>query len=60
MREPRITARKYEGDDAYSWAVFVDDHPFVTGISRSQVPYYKKRALEAWREKQLGKRSLRS
>lgn len=41
MKKPKITARKYMGDDAYSWAVFVDGRPAVTGLSRSQVAYYK-------------------
>lgn len=39
---PKITARKYMGDDAYSWAVFVDGRPAVTGLSRGQVAYYRK------------------
>lgn len=51
----RITARKYEGDDAYSWAVFVDGRPLVTGLSRREVPYYKKQAEEL-----LAKRETRS
>lgn len=42
----RITARKYQGDDAYSWAVFIDGVPMVTGLSRREVPYYKKQAAE--------------
>lgn len=42
MRKPKITARKYMGDDAHSWAVFVDGRPAVTGLSRSQVAYFKK------------------
>lgn len=37
----RITARKYGGDDAYSWAVFIDGQPFVTGLTRREVSYYK-------------------
>ncbi len=39
--KPKITARKYQGDDLYSWAVFVNDRPVITGLSRSEVPYYK-------------------
>lgn len=31
------------GDDRYSWAVFLDDRPIVTGLSRAEVPYWKKR-----------------
>lgn len=38
----RVTARKYQGDDAYSWAVFLDGQPRMTGLSKSEVPYYKK------------------
>ena len=52
MSKPkRVTARKYMGDDLYSWAVFIDGRPFVTGLGRSEVPYYKEQA-----EKQLTKR----
>lgn len=40
----RITARKYMGDDLYSWAVFIDGRPFVTGLGRTEVPYYKTQA----------------
>jgi hypothetical protein len=41
-------ARKYAGDDAYSWAVFVvgEQLPRVTGLHRSEVDYYRKQ-LEA-------------
>lgn len=42
----KITARKWDGDDAYSWAVFIDGKPMVTGLSRREVPYYKKQAAE--------------
>ena len=42
----RIKARKYVGDDLYSWAVFIDARPWVTGLGRSEVPYYKRRAQE--------------
>ncbi len=36
----RITSRKYMGDDAYSWAVFLDGRPAYTGLSKGQVRYY--------------------
>lgn len=49
----RITARKYQGDDLYSWAVFIDGRPFVTGLSRREVPYYRAEA-----EKILEKRGV--
>jgi len=44
---PRITARKYLGDDAGSWAVFVDGLPFVAGLTRPEVAYYKRQAQES-------------
>ena len=37
----KITARKFEGDDAYSWAVFVDGRPVYSGLTKREVPYYK-------------------
>lgn len=42
----RIKAKKHEGDDAYSWAVFIDNSPWVTGLHRSEVKYYKQLAME--------------
>ena len=42
----RVTARKYEGDDKYSWAVFIDGRPFVTGLGQSEVDYYKRSAYK--------------
>lgn len=42
----RITARKYQGDDAGSWAVFIDGKPMVTGLTRREVPYYKSEAAK--------------
>ncbi len=41
-----VTARKYLGDDAYSWAVFLDGRPVVTGLSIREVPYWKRRIAE--------------
>lgn len=48
----RITARKYQGDDSYSWAVFVDGRPRMTGLSKSEVPYYKKECLKIFLKKE--------
>lgn len=45
MNKPKITAKKYMGDDSASWAVFVDGRAVVTGLTKSEVPYYK-RTLE--------------
>jgi hypothetical protein len=43
-RKIKVTARKYGGDDLYSWAVFRSDQarPVVTGLGRSEVAYYKR------------------
>ncbi len=38
----KITAKKYGGDDSYSWAVFHKGVPAMTGLSRSEVDYYKR------------------
>ena len=46
MPKPRVTARKYQGDDRASWAVFIDGVPYVTGLTRPEVSYYKKQAQE--------------
>jgi hypothetical protein len=40
-----ITAKKYMGDDMYSWAVFVKGRPVMTGLSRGEVDYYKRSVL---------------
>lgn len=42
----RISASKYQGDDHYSWAVFIDGLPFVTGLAKDEVSYYKQRAVD--------------
>jgi hypothetical protein len=47
-----ITARKHGGDDSLSWAVLIKGQPFVTGLGRSEVLYYKTQALEVLRRRQ--------
>lgn len=42
----KITARKYQGDDKYSWAVFVNGVPKVTGLGKSEVKYWKTRLTD--------------
>jgi len=49
--QPKITARKYMGNDAYSWAVFIDDNPFVKGLSKRETAYYKKLAAKVYAER---------
>lgn len=48
MTTNRITARKYGGDDSGSWAVFVDGRPAYTGLTRSEVDYYKRLVAEKY------------
>ncbi len=38
---PKVTIRKYLGDDAHSWAVFMDGRPTVTGLSRREAQYHR-------------------
>ena len=38
----KVTAKKYEGDDCYSYAVFIDGRVTqFTGLSRDQAAHYK-------------------
>jgi hypothetical protein len=40
MAKPqRFTIAKYEGDDAYSWALFEYGRPRYTGMSRSEAQW---------------------
>jgi len=55
---PRITARKYLGDDAGSWAVFVDGLPFVAGLTRPEVAYYKRQAQESLDAREAKNRAI--
>lgn len=41
----KVTARKDGGDDAGSWAVFVEGKVFVNGLTSRETPYYKRQAL---------------
>ena len=44
MKYKVTTARKWNGDDAYSWAIFVkgQKEPVVSGLSRAELPYHRK------------------
>ena len=52
FRKYNITARKYEGDDTYSWAVFHKGQPVVSGLSRPEVAYYKNQVLQSLKIKE--------
>ena len=41
MAKAKITIKKYMGDDIYSWAVFKDDKPILTGLDRPSAQYYR-------------------
>jgi hypothetical protein len=45
----KLSAHKWEGDDRASWAIFRSDRPLpvVTGLTKPEVPYYKKQIAEA-------------
>lgn len=50
-RKYKVTAKKYEGDDLYSWAVFVNGRPVYTGLGRREIDYYKRIAVEIEEER---------
>lgn len=43
MPKPKVVTRKYNGDDQYSYAVFVDGKvvPELTGLNRPQATFYR-------------------
>jgi hypothetical protein len=49
----KVTARKWMGDDAGSWAVFLpgQSQPFVSGLTKAEVPYYKSQGEKIARER---------
>jgi hypothetical protein len=51
MTKPKIIARKWMGDDAGSWAVFIDGQVFVSGLTKREVPYYKQQALKVYTDR---------
>ena len=53
MSAPKVTTRKWMGDDAYSWAVFRSDRavPVVSGLSRAEAVYHKRQVQAMIRER---------
>ena len=45
--------RQYEGDDGYCWAVFLKNNPVpvISGLTRSEVPYYRNKIEKSEEEK---------
>ena len=52
LKKPKITAKQEGGDDGYCYVIRIDGVKFVAGLTRSELPYYKERALKFWQEKQ--------
>ena len=48
---PKVTTRKWGGDDLYSWAVLADGRPIVTGLSKTEAAYHKAKVVEMYRER---------
>ena len=46
MKKSEYTVKRYEGDDIYSWAVFKNNKPILTGQSRREASYYLKKFRE--------------
>jgi hypothetical protein len=48
----KLVARKHNGDDAYSWAVFEKGNPtpIVSGCSRSEARYHKSQLEQMYAE----------
>lgn len=49
----KVTARKWNGDDEYSWAIFRSDQiePVVAGLHKREVPGHKKTIIELIKER---------
>lgn len=56
--KPKITAKQEDGDDGYCYVIRVNGHKYIEGLTRHEVPYYKKKALEMYNE--LEKKKLES
>ena len=54
MATPKVTTRKWGGDDAYSWAVFVEGQtkPVVSGLGREEARSHKGTVEKLLRERQ--------
>lgn len=48
----KIQTAKYGGNDAYSWAVFVNGRPVATGCSRTEAAYHKRQITEIYAQRE--------
>lgn len=51
QRKPKITAKQEGGDDGYCYVVRINGMKFASGLTRAELPYYKKKALKYWEDK---------
>ena len=47
FKKYKITSKQWGGDDGYQHTVFINGRQFVNGLTRSEVFYYKEKALES-------------
>ena len=49
----KVTTRKHNGDDKYSWAVFIEgnNEPCIGGLSRPEASYYKMKIIKQLKER---------
>ena len=52
----QIRVGKWRGNDAYSWAVFVNGRAVMTGLSRIEAAYQKNVITGMYAENEKGKR----
>lgn len=48
----RITTQKWGDDDAYSWAVLRNGRPIITGLSKTEAAYHKRKIAELFEERE--------
>jgi hypothetical protein len=52
VKEPKITAKQEGGDDGYCYVIRIEGERFADGLTRTEIPYFKQRALQVWQERQ--------
>lgn len=48
----KIRMRKFGGDDRFSWAVFANGVPVVTGLTRAEASYHRRHITEMYAAKE--------
>jgi hypothetical protein len=47
----KVTIKKFGGDDYASWALFVNGRVKMTGLTKTEAQYYKRKWIETHKEK---------